>query len=193
AHPIEEIGIRNGGMIECARVRVYRDNAIRLRIGKRIQKDAVDNGEERRIRADAERQCNDRDDGEARRFRKDTDRVTNILQQRVQGPPLNARLVQAAVIANNCMYAAFLKKVRLQAKARATNGLDSAVATRFGLNGNPDIATDLHRLLVGRQKGRVRNKGGLTWPIRPFLDSVRRILGKYTKQRILWLSYCGRL
>ena len=46
--------------------RVQDDDAIRVRVGKRLQRDAVDSAEDRAVQADAERQTDDRRNREAR-------------------------------------------------------------------------------------------------------------------------------
>jgi hypothetical protein len=68
------------------------DETVRILHGQRPQRDHVDHAEQRRVDADAERQCQHRGDRERRGFRQRTNRVSNILAHLFapEAPPLVA-------------------------------------------------------------------------------------------------------
>ena len=55
---------------------------MRVVVRQRLEQDRVDDAEDGRVRANAERERNDRDGGEARALEEHSDAETNILKQR---------------------------------------------------------------------------------------------------------------
>ena len=81
AHPVEKIGIGDGRVRKLFGLGIDGDQAIRLPVGERIEQHAIHHGKQRGIRADAERQRENRNRRKARRFGYHAEAVTNILQK----------------------------------------------------------------------------------------------------------------
>ena len=78
----QELGRRHPELVEPHRRKRARDvdEALRLRVAERPQEDGVHNREDRRVRADAERQRHDRDEREARRPGEIAQRVAKVAE-----------------------------------------------------------------------------------------------------------------
>jgi hypothetical protein len=79
--PVAEVGIGDGSKGEVGFRRIDCDQLVGVRQIHRMQQDRVDDGEERGVHADAERQRDDDDAGEARRLAKLAQREFQILCQ----------------------------------------------------------------------------------------------------------------
>ena len=86
---LEELRRRDPELIESHLRKLARDvdQPIRLRIAERPQDDGVDHREDRGVRADAERERQDRDDREAGRPRQIPRGVANITNQSIHRQP----------------------------------------------------------------------------------------------------------
>src|SRR5262245_219685 len=83
------------GMIDAGlRIAVIdEDDPFRLRHSQRMQQDVIDDGEEGDVRANAQRQRQDRRDGEAWRATKAAQRVANVLKDATHGRDLSQRWI----------------------------------------------------------------------------------------------------
>jgi hypothetical protein len=82
--PIAKVWIGNGALGKVGFALVNGDKLTGIRKRKRIQQHAVDDGEQRSVCADAERQREDRDESESRILAQDADAVSDVVPQFIE-------------------------------------------------------------------------------------------------------------
>ena len=87
ALPVEEVGVVDGSAGDAGNGIVERDELAGVWVGERIEKDAVDDGEESGVGADAEGERENGDDGEERGLAEHAEGVTQVLKKGENGAP----------------------------------------------------------------------------------------------------------
>jgi hypothetical protein len=91
ALPVEKVGVVDGSAFDAGDRVVEGDELAGLWVGERIEENAVDNGEEGGVGANAESQSENGDGGEERRLAERAKSVTKVLQESDNGAPPKGR------------------------------------------------------------------------------------------------------